>query len=64
MQNPFRRSELELRGPRTGLKYRWMRSAPLLAQIPNPPTKAGIEGVRFREMANVSSSNPQYAREP
>eukprot|EP00969_Alexandrium_andersonii_P242926 10731568-Alexandrium_andersonii.AAC.1 len=43
MQNRFRRSCLELRGPRSGLKLgprssRGMRFAPILAQIPNLPT--------------------------
>eukprot|EP00969_Alexandrium_andersonii_P080670 3555774-Alexandrium_andersonii.AAC.1 len=31
-----------------------MRSAPLLAQMPNPPTRAGIEGVRRRKMRRVA----------
>eukprot|EP00969_Alexandrium_andersonii_P239657 10579424-Alexandrium_andersonii.AAC.1 len=48
-QNRFRRSNLELRGP-SGLNMgpcnsRGVRSAPFLAQNPNPPTKAGLEGV-------------------
>eukprot|EP00969_Alexandrium_andersonii_P264430 11686692-Alexandrium_andersonii.AAC.1 len=30
-----------------------MRSAPLLAQIPNLPTKAGLEGVGGRESAKL-----------
>eukprot|EP00969_Alexandrium_andersonii_P352610 15438051-Alexandrium_andersonii.AAC.1 len=50
MQNRFRRSDLEPRGPKDGLKSgprssRGVRSAPLLAQIPNLPTKrAGRAG--------------------
>eukprot|EP00969_Alexandrium_andersonii_P069958 3087975-Alexandrium_andersonii.AAC.1 len=41
MQNRFRRSELELRGPRSGLKIcprsaRGVHSARLFAPIPNP----------------------------
>eukprot|EP00969_Alexandrium_andersonii_P124440 5499660-Alexandrium_andersonii.AAC.1 len=40
MPHRFMRSKLELRGPRNGLKFgpqnsRWVRSAPLLAQIPH-----------------------------
>eukprot|EP00969_Alexandrium_andersonii_P147785 6534063-Alexandrium_andersonii.AAC.1 len=49
LQNRFRRSKFELRGPRNDLEIgprssRWVRSAQLFAQIPNPPTKAGLEG--------------------
>eukprot|EP00969_Alexandrium_andersonii_P249994 11048231-Alexandrium_andersonii.AAC.1 len=49
MQNCFKRSELELLGPKSGLKIRprlsrRVRSAPLLAQIPNPPTERLNEG--------------------
>eukprot|EP00969_Alexandrium_andersonii_P356309 15446277-Alexandrium_andersonii.AAC.1 len=55
-QNRFTRSNLELRGPRNGLKIgtrssRGVRAAPLLAQIPNPPTKSAIEGVQSCETA-------------
>eukprot|EP00969_Alexandrium_andersonii_P089211 3937965-Alexandrium_andersonii.AAC.1 len=54
-QNPFTRSNLELHGHRSGLKIgprssRGVCSAPLLAQIPNPPTKRVLEGVRGREI--------------
>eukprot|EP00969_Alexandrium_andersonii_P241681 10672875-Alexandrium_andersonii.AAC.1 len=50
MQNRFTRSNLELRGPKSGLKIgprssRGVRSAPFLAQISNLLTKAGLEGV-------------------
>eukprot|EP00969_Alexandrium_andersonii_P350383 15433128-Alexandrium_andersonii.AAC.1 len=43
VQRHFRRSELELRGPRDGLKFgprnsRWVHPARLFAQIPNPLT--------------------------
>eukprot|EP00969_Alexandrium_andersonii_P145429 6431833-Alexandrium_andersonii.AAC.1 len=56
-QTCLRRSSLELCGPRNGLKTgprssREARSALLLAQIPNLPTKAVPEGVRRREIAN------------
>eukprot|EP00969_Alexandrium_andersonii_P018319 801407-Alexandrium_andersonii.AAC.1 len=49
MQHRLRRSELELRRPRTDLSVgprssRGVRSAPLPVQIPNPPTKVGVEG--------------------
>eukprot|EP00969_Alexandrium_andersonii_P143889 6362849-Alexandrium_andersonii.AAC.1 len=42
MHNDFGPSELERRGPRSGLKCgpqgsRWMRSAQLLARSPNSP---------------------------
>eukprot|EP00969_Alexandrium_andersonii_P158765 7014058-Alexandrium_andersonii.AAC.1 len=36
-------------GPRSS---RGVRFAPFCAQTPNPPTKAGLEGVRSREIAN------------
>eukprot|EP00969_Alexandrium_andersonii_P220465 9737953-Alexandrium_andersonii.AAC.1 len=49
-QHRFRRSSLDLRGPRNGLEMgprssRGVRSVPLLAQIPNLPAKAGFEEV-------------------
>eukprot|EP00969_Alexandrium_andersonii_P308927 13652968-Alexandrium_andersonii.AAC.1 len=49
MQIRFTRSNLELRGHRNGLEIgprssRWLHSAPLVAQVPNPPTKWAIEG--------------------
>eukprot|EP00969_Alexandrium_andersonii_P174463 7713710-Alexandrium_andersonii.AAC.1 len=49
MKNRFRRSELELRGPRNDLRIgprssRGVRSAAFLAQIPHLPTKRAIEG--------------------
>eukprot|EP00969_Alexandrium_andersonii_P336776 14886223-Alexandrium_andersonii.AAC.1 len=40
--------DLEI-GPRS---YRGVHSAPFFAQIPNPPTKAGLDGVRGREIAH------------
>eukprot|EP00969_Alexandrium_andersonii_P028478 1243287-Alexandrium_andersonii.AAC.1 len=48
-QHRFKRSVLELRVPMNGLKCgarssRRMHSAPLVGQIPNLPTKAGLEG--------------------
>eukprot|EP00969_Alexandrium_andersonii_P167510 7405012-Alexandrium_andersonii.AAC.1 len=48
-QNRFKRSNLELRRPKNGLNIgprssRGARSAPFSAQIPNLPTKAGLEG--------------------
>eukprot|EP00969_Alexandrium_andersonii_P261978 11582098-Alexandrium_andersonii.AAC.1 len=44
MHNRIMRSDLELRGPRKGLRIgprssRGVRSAPVLAQIPNPLAK-------------------------
>eukprot|EP00969_Alexandrium_andersonii_P191080 8440633-Alexandrium_andersonii.AAC.1 len=56
MQHRFRHSELELRGPRNGLKIsprssRRVRSAPRFVQFPNSRTQAGVEGVRGRESA-------------
>eukprot|EP00969_Alexandrium_andersonii_P365995 15467442-Alexandrium_andersonii.AAC.1 len=50
IQNRFGRSELELRWPGNDLEIglrssRWVRSSPLLARMPNRPTKTGIEGV-------------------
>eukprot|EP00969_Alexandrium_andersonii_P141874 6272601-Alexandrium_andersonii.AAC.1 len=55
-QNHFRRSNLELRGPRNGLEIsprssQRGRSAPFSVQIPNLLTRAGLEGVRGREIA-------------
>eukprot|EP00969_Alexandrium_andersonii_P079639 3511295-Alexandrium_andersonii.AAC.1 len=49
MQHRCRRSELELRGPRNGLRIdprgsRGMRCASLHVEIPNLTTKAGIDG--------------------
>eukprot|EP00969_Alexandrium_andersonii_P299292 13231496-Alexandrium_andersonii.AAC.1 len=49
IQNRFRRLNLALRGPRIGLNIgprspRGVRSAPFLAQIPNPQTNTTIEG--------------------
>eukprot|EP00969_Alexandrium_andersonii_P157606 6965399-Alexandrium_andersonii.AAC.1 len=49
VQHRFRRSELELRGSRNGLKTSpWCSSGtrPVLpsVQIPKPPAKAGLEG--------------------
>eukprot|EP00969_Alexandrium_andersonii_P099028 4368761-Alexandrium_andersonii.AAC.1 len=41
-----------------------MNSAQVLAQIPNLPTKAWIEGSGAANVASVASSNPQCAREP
>eukprot|EP00969_Alexandrium_andersonii_P251158 11100914-Alexandrium_andersonii.AAC.1 len=38
-----------------------MRSAPFLAQIPNLPTKARLEGARSRKSANAQIPNPQAA---
>eukprot|EP00969_Alexandrium_andersonii_P207513 9167514-Alexandrium_andersonii.AAC.1 len=51
VQNRFRHSNLELRGPRKDINIgprssRRVRSAPFFVEIPNPPTKAGLEGVR------------------
>eukprot|EP00969_Alexandrium_andersonii_P011506 500939-Alexandrium_andersonii.AAC.1 len=61
MQNRFRRSNLELRGPKTAIEIcprssRGVRSAQFLAQTPNPPTKADLEGVRSREIATSRAS--------
>eukprot|EP00969_Alexandrium_andersonii_P216184 9548652-Alexandrium_andersonii.AAC.1 len=44
MQNRFKRANLELRGPKSGLEIgprssRRGRSAPCFAQIQNPPTR-------------------------
>eukprot|EP00969_Alexandrium_andersonii_P063040 2776516-Alexandrium_andersonii.AAC.1 len=57
MQNRLTNSNLELRGPRTGLEIgsrssRKVRSAAFFAQVPNLLTKAGLEGARGREIAN------------
>eukprot|EP00969_Alexandrium_andersonii_P257485 11384252-Alexandrium_andersonii.AAC.1 len=57
MQSRFMRSNLELRRPRSGLEIgtqssRGARSVPFFAQNPNPPTKAGLEGVGGREIGN------------
>eukprot|EP00969_Alexandrium_andersonii_P189878 8389276-Alexandrium_andersonii.AAC.1 len=53
MQKRFRRSELELRGPRNGLKSgRGTHSTPLSAHVPYLPTNPGIEGVRSREITH------------
>eukprot|EP00969_Alexandrium_andersonii_P176143 7788374-Alexandrium_andersonii.AAC.1 len=51
-----RRSNLELRGPKNGLKLgprssQGVRSAAFSAQIPNLRTNAGLEGVRGCEIA-------------
>eukprot|EP00969_Alexandrium_andersonii_P328612 14520459-Alexandrium_andersonii.AAC.1 len=70
-RNRVRRSELELRGPKGGLKIgprssRRVRSAPVLAQTPNLPMKEGREGVRGREIATsrINRRNPwRLARE-
>eukprot|EP00969_Alexandrium_andersonii_P041221 1807401-Alexandrium_andersonii.AAC.1 len=56
-QHRFRRSNLELRGPKNGLniglqRSRGVLSVPQFAQIPNLPTKVGPEGVQGRELAN------------
>eukprot|EP00969_Alexandrium_andersonii_P290392 12835465-Alexandrium_andersonii.AAC.1 len=56
-QNRFRRSNLELREPRNGLKIgprssRGVCSPPLFAQNQNLQTSTTIEGVRSREIAN------------
>eukprot|EP00969_Alexandrium_andersonii_P067641 2984053-Alexandrium_andersonii.AAC.1 len=61
MQNRLRRSDLELRGPRNDLKVcprssRRVPSAQFCAEIPNPPAKAGLEGVGRRESATFASS--------
>eukprot|EP00969_Alexandrium_andersonii_P144751 6401125-Alexandrium_andersonii.AAC.1 len=57
MQSRCKRSELELRGSRNGLKIapassRGVHSAQHVAQIPNPPTKTGIEGSDVAKFAN------------
>eukprot|EP00969_Alexandrium_andersonii_P104954 4631132-Alexandrium_andersonii.AAC.1 len=39
LQTCLRRSKLELRGPRSGLKLGWARSVPPLAQMPNLPKR-------------------------
>eukprot|EP00969_Alexandrium_andersonii_P206079 9105514-Alexandrium_andersonii.AAC.1 len=51
LQNRFRRSNLELRGPRNDQNIdprssRGVRSAQFFALIPNQPTKAGLQGAR------------------
>eukprot|EP00969_Alexandrium_andersonii_P267653 11828034-Alexandrium_andersonii.AAC.1 len=56
MQHRVRRSELELRGSRIGLKIgfrssRGVHSAPCATQNPDLPTNMWIEGVRGRELA-------------
>eukprot|EP00969_Alexandrium_andersonii_P111896 4941990-Alexandrium_andersonii.AAC.1 len=61
MQNRFERSNLELRGPRSGLKngHQALEGCVLrrfFAQNPNPPMKAGLEGVRGRESADLQTS--------
>eukprot|EP00969_Alexandrium_andersonii_P354946 15443319-Alexandrium_andersonii.AAC.1 len=61
MQKRFRRSELEPRGPKSGPKTRprssrRVRSAALFTKIPNPPTKAGLRGMRRRDV--VKSQTP------
>eukprot|EP00969_Alexandrium_andersonii_P106445 4696328-Alexandrium_andersonii.AAC.1 len=66
MQNRFRRSNLELRGPRSGLEngsrsLRAVRSAQSFVEIPGPPTKAGLEGAWAQEVANIAGSDPQSA---
>eukprot|EP00969_Alexandrium_andersonii_P373151 15483343-Alexandrium_andersonii.AAC.1 len=48
-QNHFRRSNLELRGPRGGLNFgprgsRGVRSGQLFVEIPNPLAKWVVEG--------------------
>eukprot|EP00969_Alexandrium_andersonii_P344034 15206246-Alexandrium_andersonii.AAC.1 len=54
MLNRLRRSNLELRGRKSGLKMgarssRGERSAPLSAQISDVPRKASLTGVRSRK---------------
>eukprot|EP00969_Alexandrium_andersonii_P009948 434398-Alexandrium_andersonii.AAC.1 len=49
MQNRFKRSNLELCGPKKDLKicprsYRGVRSVASCVQIPNPTTRAGLAG--------------------
>eukprot|EP00969_Alexandrium_andersonii_P090067 3976992-Alexandrium_andersonii.AAC.1 len=56
MQNSFRRSKLELHGAGNDLQIglrssRRVHSAPFCVQIPNPSTKAWMEGARGRELA-------------
>eukprot|EP00969_Alexandrium_andersonii_P352478 15437758-Alexandrium_andersonii.AAC.1 len=67
MQNRVRRSNLELRGPKSGLKVG--PGAPegcilhrFFVEIPNPPPKGVIEGVGSRKFRGVRSSNPQSAQ--
>eukprot|EP00969_Alexandrium_andersonii_P203279 8982664-Alexandrium_andersonii.AAC.1 len=48
MQHRFKRSNLELRGPENARKIgnrnsQGVRSVPFFAEIPNLPTKAGLE---------------------
>eukprot|EP00969_Alexandrium_andersonii_P005876 255083-Alexandrium_andersonii.AAC.1 len=50
-QHRLTRSNVELRGPKSGLKLgprssRGVRSAPFPAQIPKPPTKWVLEGAQ------------------
>eukprot|EP00969_Alexandrium_andersonii_P123780 5470352-Alexandrium_andersonii.AAC.1 len=56
MQIRFRRSKLELHGPKNSLKLgprssRGVPSAPLFAHIPHPPTDTRLEGAPSREIA-------------
>eukprot|EP00969_Alexandrium_andersonii_P009439 412485-Alexandrium_andersonii.AAC.1 len=56
MQKRSRHSNLELRGPKSGLTIgpqssRGVPSAPLFAQIPNLTTTRGTEGVRSCDSA-------------
>eukprot|EP00969_Alexandrium_andersonii_P362496 15459856-Alexandrium_andersonii.AAC.1 len=49
VKHRFRRANLELHGPKSGLRMRphssrGVHSPPLLAPIPNLPTKAGLDG--------------------
>eukprot|EP00969_Alexandrium_andersonii_P148372 6558620-Alexandrium_andersonii.AAC.1 len=71
MQTRFRRSELELRGPRNGLgigprSSRGVHSEQLFAQIRNLPTRAWIEWSEVANSqaagSNPQSSNPQCAQ--
>eukprot|EP00969_Alexandrium_andersonii_P304750 13471109-Alexandrium_andersonii.AAC.1 len=52
---------------------RWLRPAPLLAEIPNLPTKSGTDGARSREgpekhteapIFNPPIRNPRNPRNP
>eukprot|EP00969_Alexandrium_andersonii_P072300 3190222-Alexandrium_andersonii.AAC.1 len=66
LQNRFRRSE-----PGTAPAQEWPQIGPpssrgsilrhLFAHIPNLPTKAGLDGVRGRKIANSQAPNPQSA---
>eukprot|EP00969_Alexandrium_andersonii_P217503 9607679-Alexandrium_andersonii.AAC.1 len=65
-QHRFRRSNLELHGPRNDLKTglrssRGVRSAQLVVEIPNLLTKPVIKGVGSREIRVARISNPQLS---